>query len=92
MIIVSQSKKMVVNFGISQILEVNTPEAWGQGFYSIDTYPNTEDSQKFHIRLGKYDTEKRAKEVLEEIIEMYCQCNNNYSGYVGNRVYKMPKE
>lgn len=106
MIIVSQSKKMVVNFEISQILEVNTPEAWGQGFYSIDTYPNTEDSQKFHIRLGKYDTEERAKEVLQEIVKVfssYLQLNGGPAILQGQidiqpnifnipKVYEMPKE
>lgn len=44
--------------------------------------------------LGEYKTEKRAKEVLEEITDMYCRCNSEYGsmGYVRNRVYKMPKE
>ena len=44
--------------------------------------------------LGEYKTEERAKEVLEEITDMYCRCNIEYGsiGYVRNHVYKMPKE
>ena len=46
--------------------------------------------------LGEYKTEERAKEVLEEIIELYMKCNcNSYGagfGYVANTVFEMPAE
>ena len=49
-----------------------------------------------YIILGIYDTEERAKEVLQEIIETYEDCNESVVptgyGYVKNKVYEMPKE
>ena len=82
MIILSQDKKQILNFDLIQIIEINTPKTFGQGFYSIDTYPHTEDAQKFHIRLGKYETEEKAKEVLQEIYDFFegskrCECRSN---------------
>lgn len=46
------------------------------------------------LRLAKYKTEERAKEVLQEITEEYLNCNIEYCGmsYVKNKVYEMPKE
>ena len=85
MIILSQDEKQILNFDLIQILEINTPKTFGQGFYSIDTYPHTEDAQKFHIRLGKYETEERAKEVLQEIIKTYLDCN--ITSYGANFAY-----
>lgn len=46
--------------------------------------------------LGYYKTEERAREVLQEIIETYLDCNEqsvlaNYA-YVKNEVYEMPTE
>lgn len=70
MIIVSQDKKQIINFNNIRIVEINNPNTWQQGFYSIDTYPECEDQQKWHIRLGKYATEERAKEVLQELINL----------------------
>ena len=44
--------------------------------------------------LGKYESEERAKEVLQEIINTYLDCNeeNIYEkfAYVKNKVYEMP--
>lgn len=70
MIIVSQDKRKIVNFEQSQEIEINTPEDFSQGFVSIDTYPTGEGSHN-HIRLGIYESESRAKEVLQGIILTY---------------------
>ena len=95
MIIVSQDKKQIINFNNIRIVEINNPNTWQQGFYSIDTYPECEDQQKWHIRLGKYATEERAKEVLQEIIKT-CTCWENFkygiTEGIGTPKYEMPKE
>ena len=49
------------------------------------------------ICLGEYDTEERADEILEEIIEKYehvkdCECDRIYFNTLENFTYKMPKE
>jgi len=41
---------------------------------------------------GRYKTEERAKEVLDEILERYTHSNCGYPGYVMNVIYYMPKE
>ena len=49
-----------------------------------------------YIILGIYDTEERAKEILEEIIEAYLDCNEQNVlaeyAYVKNKVYEIPTE
>lgn len=42
--------------------------------------------------LGYYKTEERAKEVLQEIIELYRHQVNKYHYTSINNVYEMPKE
>lgn len=49
-----------------------------------------------YINLGEYDTEERADEVLEEIIEQYehekdCKCDRGYLQTLDNFTYRMPK-
>ena len=96
MIIVAQSKKTIINFNEIQLVEINPPEAWKQGVYSIDTYINTENAQEFHIRLGKYNTEERAKEVLQEIVSKYkttlYNLKTNETVVNVPKVYEMPTE
>lgn len=106
MIIVSQDKKTIVNFNQLQTIEINVPRAWNQGFYSIDTYPLGEGNQS-HIRLAKYGTEERAKEVLQEIIRCYSdteglKCIVNINGCLKSKwlnelaensfIYRIPEE
>lgn len=48
------------------------------------------------IVLGEYDTEERADEVLEEIVEQYeheedCECDRSYLATLDNFTYRMPK-
>ena len=49
-----------------------------------------------YIVLGTYETEERAKEVLQEIIKAYLDCNEQNAlaeyAYVKNKVYEMPEE
>ena len=44
--------------------------------------------------LGEYKTEERAKEVLQEIIKAYLDCNEHNVlaeyAYVKNKIYEMP--
>lgn len=96
MIIVSQDKMEIFNFDEIFRLYVDN---WSNEEFA--TEPNcfcikAEKSSDNMICtfLGEYKTEERAKEVLEEITDMYCGCNSEYGsiGYVRNRVYKMPKE
>lgn len=98
MIIVSQDKTEIFNFNEIFRLYVDT---WSNEEFA--TEPNC-----FCIRaeksidnmicafLGEYKTEERAKEVLEEIIELYMKYNcDSYGagfGYVANAVFKMPVE
>lgn len=103
MIILSQNKERIINFENLEMVEINKPGTWNQKRFTIDTYPNSEDSQKFHIKLGEYRTEKRAKEVLQEIIKTYS--NQNFAKVLKYRnlnldnndkeelfTYEMPKE
>ena len=53
-------------------------------------------NKKYNTVLGVYDTEERAKEVLQEIIKAYIDCNEQYVpsglGYIKNKVYEMPEK
>lgn len=94
MIIVSQDKMKIFNF--DEIFKLCV-EDWSNEEFAIERfYIKAEKSSDNMIcaLLGEYKTEERAKEVLEEITDMYCRCNSEYGsiGYVRNRVYKMPKE
>jgi len=104
MIIVSQNKIRIIDI-TGKDIEINNPETWNQGFWSIDTYPNCNDSQKYHLRLGIYKTEERAKEVLEEIIQkiedvswtnlmdnlQIAMHDKNFGGALSS-IYRMPEE
>lgn len=91
MIIVSQDKRMIINFDniVGIVIRKNTDE----NLYQVQCKSENEKNKRI---LGKYKTEERAKEVLEEIIELYMKCNcDSYGagfGYVANAVFKMPVE
>lgn len=96
MIIVSQNKKRIFNF--ENLVEI--------GVFARNIYPPKDNVKRYdlhgmgkngqNIILGAYDTEKRAKDVLQEIIETYEDCNESIVstgyGYVKNKVYEMPTE
>lgn len=93
MIIVSQDKTEIINFD-----NVNTLRVTKTGF--IVSYENTYKAEDDCSNiLGKYKTESRAKEVLNEIKEKYTEYAkiSNVSGdirqvFILPKVYEMPKE
>lgn len=98
MIILNQDKSEIVNFNEAFRLYADN---WSDEDFSME--PNC-----FCIRaeksgdhttsafLGKYATMERAKEVLQEIIKAYLDCNEQNHlaefAYVKNKIYEMPEE
>lgn len=66
MIIVSQDKRMIINFEniVGIVIRKNTNE----NIYQIQCKSENEKSCRI---IGKYATEERAKEVLNSIVEFY---------------------
>lgn len=90
MIIVSQDRNKIVNFGnLTQVYITQDEE-------KIAYFIRFETVDSLYYDLGEYKTEERAKEVLGEIIELYMKCNcDSYGagfGYVSNAVFEMPAE
>ena len=94
MIIVSQDKTEIINFD-----NVNTLRATKTGF--IVSYENTYKAEDDCSNiLGKYETESRAKEVLQEIYRKYEHGIHLLSGKSlsfqniidYDFIYEMPKE
>lgn len=86
MIIVSQDKKHIVNFN-------NIKEIRLTGNYSI----KVDIFEDYELTLGYYKTEERAKEVLQEITDLYKKCEYEkgqyyYKAYGIPKVYEMPEE
>lgn len=86
MIIVSQDKDKIINYDNVQLLWINE--------HILNKTIKTFYIYADHDFLGEYETEERAKEVLQEIINSYLDCNeeNIYEkfAYVKNKVYEMP--
>ena len=88
MLILSQDKKTIINF---------------EGITRVSIVPPVEKGYKYSIAingcldLGYYDTEERAKEVLQEIMGKYeFSCRMKYRGSTmlgldNYFLYKMPK-
>ena len=88
MIIVSQDKCTILNFNNIQNIRIET---YGTHVKSKKIYKIFAGNfEGYAIELGTYDMEERAKEVLQEIVDMY---KFNRCEAVGqkNAVYKMPK-
>lgn len=91
MIIISQDKTEIINFNNIESIWICSDE---EGIFTIEATADTNTS------LGKYKTEERAKEVLQEIIEYYNSLKRNSvyamgdSGFTfGEKLYyEMPKE
>lgn len=81
MIIISQDKDAVINFDNIQLCRINQDGI-------VYALLNDNDS----IRLGEYESEGRAQELLEDIVRRYEDCNKYNSGFVANKIYFMPKE
>lgn len=90
MIIVSQDKKSIYNFNNIKSIDVieNTIFITDDILADIGTF------------LGKYKTEERAKEVLQEIVQAYVDSKKSkeaqkvfgYSVIPSNTYYEMPEE
>nr|DAG39830.1 MAG TPA: hypothetical protein [Caudoviricetes sp.] len=91
MIIVSQEKTRIINFDNILQLYINKCEE-----EIMKYYVRYEDCNNSYEDLGEYKTEERAKEVLQEIIKAYLDCNEQNHlaefAYVKNKVYEMPEE
>lgn len=83
MIIVSQDKDTITNFNNVDILGIGDPVDDNEGKFKMIV--NTESDSYV---IAKYETEERAKEVLQEIIKK-CQNNRNGMCYI---VYEMPEK
>ena len=84
MIIVNQREDIIINF--TNVISIYVKEKDVQVLMNC-----IEDA----LILGKYATEKRAKEVLQEIIERYINWNNLVYGQPTGECrpkYEMPKE
>lgn len=87
MIIVNQEKTEIINFNNVMNIEVTNCDEDGFGIFA-GVIIGVDDNYRL---LGYYKTEERAKEVLQEIIDMYkfniCQeCGQE------NVVYEMPEK
>lgn len=90
MIIVSQNKNMIINFNSTvstYVIKDYVSEEKGYKAYNI----NFATKEKINFVLATYKTEERAKEILQEIIDMY---KFNRCEAVGqkNAVYRMPED
>lgn len=95
MIIVSQDKKEIINFdNLVSVYVIESYEAKEKGLekYNID-FATTDE---INFVIGTYETEERAKEVLQEIISKYKTTlyNSKTNETVVNipKVYEMPEK
>lgn len=91
MIIVSQSKLLILNF--NNLLGLGVKSSNDNKSIEIKAYEfGIKDIEG--ITLGRYKTLERAKEVLQEIISKYKQWNKDANNAVTiiPKVYEMPKE
>ena len=72
MIIVNQAKDMIVNFNNVESIDI-VVDLDGTGKLPHEIYYETNRKKK---KLGTYSTEKRAKEVFNEIIKAYEKAGN----------------
>ena len=89
MIIVSQDEEKIVNF--DNLTQVYIPQDEEETAYFI----RFETVDSLYDDLGKYDTEERAKEVLQEIITRYENWENMKMGQpsgICSPVYEMPED
>lgn len=92
MVIISQDKTMILNFEYIETIEIGNPLENNDGKFKIlcDT---TSDNQ---YTIAEYEKEKRAKEVLQEIIKSYREYRTAVvDGYTNvleeTAVYEMPE-
>ena len=83
MIIVSQDKKRILNFDNIQDIRIERYTTHLKGKYIYKIFGG--NFEGYATEIGIYETEERAKEVLEDII-------NKYSMTPLTMLYKMPEE
>lgn len=99
MIIVSQDKNMIINFNSivsTYVIKDYVSEEKGYKGYNIDFATNEE----INFVLATYETEERAREVLQEIWNFYeiakryeCSSNNGITIFLEKRfTYEMPEK
>lgn len=98
MIIVSQDKELILNFGNIDVIGIGNPLENDDGMFKV-LASTTSDNE---YTIGKYSTEERAKEVLQEIVKQYKNLITSYkkgrSDYpietlmFNRNVYEMPVE
>lgn len=88
MIIISQDKGKIMNFDNMTRVYITFDEG------DDDVCIRTDTVDSLYENLGYYKTEERAKEVLQEIVQLYIECNrDSYGagfGYVSNAAFEMP--
>lgn len=89
MIIVSQDKKQIINFETINFIDIMPMD---DGRFEIDA-----NFAHCITELGYYETEERAKEVLQEISEQYeytetIKIERAALRVYDNFIYRMPKE
>ena len=96
MIVISQDKCEIINFDNVFRLYV---EDWSNREIENNCFcikAEVPSDNMMWTVLGEYETEERAKEVLQEIINAYLNCNEDNIfekyAYVKNEVFEMPKE
>lgn len=92
MIIVSQNKDKIVNFDNIITICIDEP------FENIDNeFEIVIETDGMTVRSGRYATEERAKEVLQEIIKVYrnyriAKCDVYMNVLEESAVFEMPEE
>ncbi|MCI9015757.1 MAG: hypothetical protein HFJ53_01105 [Clostridia bacterium] len=88
MIIVSQSRRMIIN--LESILGLGLSSLEDKSI-AIKMY---ESNDRVGTTIARYETAERAQEVLQEIVSKYRQYNldNNKAVTILPKVYEMPKE
>ena len=86
MTIVSQDKELILNFENIDAIGIGNPLEDDDGMFKV-LASTTSDNE---YTLGRYATEERAKEVLQEIILTYAgEAMVEYNGYI---LFEMPEE
>lgn len=96
MIIVSQDKKMIINFNLIQTVRICNKDKVGIGETHKTWTLEFEDIQGKCGCVGYYKTEERVKEVLREIAKKYensmWKLGRSSISFENEFVYEMPKE
>ncbi len=95
MIIVSQDKRTILNFSNIQNVRIEDYGTHQKGIKIYKIYAG--NFEGYAILLGTYETEKRAKEVLQEIANTYTKIGIEFETFNGGKqqllpIYEMPEK